>query len=261
MTSPSLDFGAHDDVLFERAPLQTVLCQVKFPPIFALLDELGVAGLQEALRFDYPKTEFNRDVEIAVDAKQTQLRQKAPVWRMLTEDRVWTVSAAIDFVALETTSYPSFGEFSRRLDFLLAAVDRTLSPGRLTRLGIRKVNLLRREDVTSLSGWAEYLRPELMGLAIYKDLPGTIASSYSEWHLHDDAGGTLTIRAGMDPEEKHLFRLDFDYWTEAQHFEIEGGSELIELVTAYSKSITSCFHWALGSNIKRSFGPKPRQLG
>lgn len=256
MAGPSLRFAEHEDVVFRKAPLETVLCQVRFPPILALLDEVGVAGLQEAVRAEYPDTSSDHQVEFNVGPVNAQVKRSAPIWRMRTDPDRWTVSAAVDFVALETTHYGDWDQFRQRLEFLLAAVDRTLAPGRTKRIGLRKVNLFTHPEAKDAQEWVGLLRPELIGIAGL-ETPGTVALSFSEVHYQDNAGGTLTARFGPDREASSKFRVDLDYWNE-DRFAIMPSSSLVHVLAEYASSMTSFFHWIITPRLKEHLEPVPR---
>lgn len=256
---PALRFVEHDDVVFGKAPLEAVLCQIRFPPIFALMDQAGVSGFQEALRRDYPETSAERQVEFSLAADNSEVRQKAPVWRLRDASGDWTVSVAVDFVALETPAYPEWSEFRARLEFILAAANRTLNPARASRVGLRKINLFSSPNVTSPNEWNGYLRPELLGLA-GMDLPGNVKTAYSEVQIADASNGTLTARFGPDPQDSAKFRLDLDYWTE-RYYKLIPGSALVDRVEAYSHAITSFFHWSLEPSLYQELEPRPRVEG
>lgn len=260
MPKPTLIFVEdHDDVVFDKAPLELVLCQVRFSPVLALMDEAGVAGFQEAVRRHYPNFRGDREVEFSVNPGQASVRQKAPIWRMADEEQKWVVSVAVDFVALETPDYSDFREFRERLKFVLAAAERTIHPGRSSRVGLRKINVFSDPDVTAAPGWRGLLRPEILGLAGVEDLAGSLQRSYAEVELADDSHGKLTIRFGIDPEDKSRsrFRLDLDYWTETG-FKVSPESTLLERVEGYSDAITNFFHWAITSDLHTRLKPRPR---
>jgi uncharacterized protein (TIGR04255 family) len=244
----------------DRPPASlTVVCQVRFPPILSLLEEAGVAGFQEALRRSYPVTAVDHQVAFAVDAAQRQapqIKQQAPVWRLQTEDERWTVSTAVDFIALETPHYPEWGEFRERLQFLLAAADRTLAPARSVRIGLRKINVMRHPEVARPRDWGKFLRSEVLPLG-GSELPGVIRSCITELNLNDDRDGTLTIRLGPDPEDLAKYRVDLDYWTERK-FRVMPDEMLMNQLEAYSKSMTSFFHWSLRPEMYKHLDPRPR---
>ena len=133
----ALTFSKHEDVVFSRAPLLSVLCQIRFKPVLSLLSDVGVSGFQEALRFRYPILEREQNTNVAVSPQQSGpqvgIQQHAPVWRLTGgETNKYRVSIGTDFVSLDTSQYQDFGEFER-LMFVLNALDRTIHPGEATR--------------------------------------------------------------------------------------------------------------------------------
>jgi uncharacterized protein (TIGR04255 family) len=142
-----LTFPDHPDVVFERAPLLVVLCQVKYPPILSLLTAAGVAGFQEAIRDLYPVLQPEAGAQIELGPGGLAVSEKSPVWRMSSQDESWRVSVATDMAALEAFSYTSIDDFADRLAYVLEALRRTVRPEPSTRLGLRKVNDIEHPDV------------------------------------------------------------------------------------------------------------------
>ncbi len=252
-----LSFPDHPDVVFERAPLTQVLAQIRFSPILALMDQAGVAGFQEALRRDYPEFDVEQEAQIAISSTHAEVQTKAPIWRMRDSEERWQVSLAVDFIALRVSSYGHFGEFSDRLLHVLAVLERTLSPGRTKRIGLRKINRFEHPAVQAPEGWRELIKGDLLGLVGVKDMPGTYTGEYSEIHLEDSEFGVLTIRHGIDLNDSSAYLLDLDYWT-TNSIEIQSDDKIIFLLKDYSDSMTGFFHWCIGEELSNFLEPIPR---
>lgn len=253
----TLDFRKHEDVVFERAPLTSVLCQIRFPQILAILDRAGISGVQEALRNEYPDFDSGVEAQFAFNQDGAELKMKPPVWRFRTLDEMWRVSLGVDFLALETPDYHHFKDFADRLFFVISAAERTLSPGPSLRIGLRKVNLIEHPDVAQPSDWNGLLTSQLLGLAGDSSLPGTARRDYSEYMIADDAGDALAIRHGIDPDSSANYRLDLDYWTE-RRFDVTPTTQLRDLLAAFSDSMTAFFHSCLEQRMYDHLQPKPR---
>lgn len=253
----ALSFPKHPDVVFDRAPLTQVLCQIRFAPILALFAETGVAGFQEALRRDYPEFDADQEAQISMSPTHAEVQQKAPVWRLRDSEERWQVSLAVDFVAIEVSSYGHFGEFSDRLMNVISVLERTLIPGRSKRIGLRKVNRFEHPRVKGSEGWRGLLRRDLLGLVGVEGMPGTYGREYSERHLEDDEGGVLTIRHGMAPNDSRAYLLDLDYWT-TKSMQIRSDVSLSSLLKDYSDAMTGFFHWSIEKSLYDYLGPVPR---
>ncbi len=255
----ALSFGEHGDVLFAKAPLESVLCQLRFSPILAHLDAAGISGFQTAIRDEYPETEEEVDAAMSVGPQGASLQRSAPVWRFADFSGAWRASIGVDFVALENTDAAaySFDEFGRRLTAVLAAVDRTVHPGRSKRVGLRKVNVFEHPDVRSIKGWRGFLSDDLIGLSGADDMPDDLSGDYAEAHFKDGEGGTLSIRHGADPQDATKYRLDLDYWNELS-FDFGDQSAISEVLRAYADSMTAFFHRCLKEPMYRYLEPRPR---
>lgn len=248
----ALDFGDHPDVVYEHAPLLSVLCQVKFPPILSLMTMPGVAGFQSALTGEYPKLVTP---PTGPDAP--------PVWRFQDEDERWTVGLAPDFVSIETPSYTHSGEFLDRFERVLVNLYRTLRPLPSVRIGLRKVNALPAEpgtkDTLALKGMA---RDELLGPLLVEKFPAPISVAFSFLQFDDD-DNRLMVRYGMEATtepEQLRFILDLDYFTE-RPYTLETPGPIIDLLRYYSDGITNFFHWAIPEGYRAKLGPKNREAG
>ncbi len=246
-------FVDHEDVVFTRAPLVGVVCQVRFQPILALLTKSGVIGVQEALRVGYPKFSRHDEREIAVGPQAVQVADKVPVWRFVDDTERWRVSLAVDFFSLDTERYSDFGEFLERLRFVIIALRRTLRPSRSVRVGLRYVNHFSYEGLSSASEWKSLLRPEVVGM-VGTDLNLEESQTVSGLSEGDDK---LVIRSGTVHDEPLKFLLDMDCFTERE-LEIAPDGDLVDLVASYSESLTSLFHWAIQSDLREYLGPHPR---
>lgn len=251
-----LDFGAHEHVVFERAPLQVVLCQIKFAPIYSLLSDAGVAGFQEAIRARYPNSNKSVDAQFQVAGQQMSVTQSAPTFQFQSEDGSWTVSLSTDFVSLETPAYRHFGDFVSRLDQILVALARTVHPPTAVRIGLRKVNRLTHPGVTESSHWDDLLKPELLGLVAAKDLPAPVFFSYSEVHFPDE-DNVLVVRHGKDQTDHTAYLIDADYYTE-RPYSLEDTGPALDLLQHFSDGATSFFHWCLQPDLYEYLSPHPR---
>ncbi len=284
-----LDFGRHPDVIFKKAPLVVVLCQIKFEPIFSLLSEVGVAGFQEGIREKYPSARREEATQFHVSRQPSNsigVRQSPPIWRLSDkqDDWQWRVSLAVDFIALEAPKYVDFGEFLSRMRFLLEVLDRTIHPGDATRIGLRKINQFEHPNVRGPKDWTKLLRPELISLAGC-ELPGELHLSMSEVRIKDGKR-ELAIRHGVPPESSMRpggqestdrtssgggpaeagqldgvaslsYVLDLDYSTFIP-LTVRDDSAITGLLQEFSDSMTSFFHWSLGPEMHKWLEPIPR---
>ena len=253
-----LDFGPHPDVVYDRAPLMTVLTQIRFPPVLSLLSQVGVTGFQAALRREYPTLlPAERSANVAVTDSGVGVEATAPVWRLTNDQRNWTVGLAVDFVSLETSSYVGIDDFLLRLARVLAALRATVRPAESLRIGLRKVNAIQAPSGSDTYSLVGRVRREMLGVLGVERFPAPIAGAFSQL-VFDDGLNHLVIRYGAKPaDEKLQFIIDSDYSTN-QPYKVEADESMLGLLRHFSEGTTSFFHWALEDDFRQSLGPRPR---
>jgi uncharacterized protein (TIGR04255 family) len=295
----ALKFIEHPDVVFRKAPLVTVLSQIRFEPVLSLMSEVGIAGFQEGLRHVYPHLRCEQSGQIEIGGESSGInrigiKQAAPIWRMTDDQNSWRVSLAVDFVAVEAPRYRDFDEFLNRLMLVLDVLDRTVNVGDSTRIGLRKINLLDPPAISS-RGWLEFLRPELLAIA-GAPIPGLLAQSMSELLLQDGLAQLLVrygfiskeaadvladsadLTKGTGPQVMNVpvsdpsglnripteaatqFVIDLDYSTIAP-YPARGGDDMAEVLKEFSDGMTSFFHWAITPTYYEWLEPEPRMRG
>ncbi len=253
----ALSFGDHEDVVFAAAPLDGVVCQCKFQPVMSLLGDSGVAGFQEALRAEYPNYEKVMSTEVQISSSGAQsLANQAPVYRLKSADEAWTVSIAVDSVALETPRYTDFSEFLQRMNHVLKVTSRTLHPASTTRVGLRKINNLKHPEVETPQDWSRFLRRELVGILAVDTFPTGIEFSLADVRFRDE-DNWMIVRHGLHPQAQLHYLLDIDYYCE-RPYEIEADGPLTDLLQHYSDGATNFFHWCLLPLMKEHLRPQPR---
>jgi uncharacterized protein (TIGR04255 family) len=254
-----LDFGPHPDVVYDHAPLVTVLTQIRFPPILSLLSQAGATGFQAALRRDYPVLlPAERTANVAMSQTAVDVEASAPVWRLTNEQRDWTVGVAVDMVSLETKSYAGTDDFLERFAHVLKALRATLRPAESIRIGLRKVNAIQAPDSVDTRSLLGLVRPEMLGPLSVERFPAPIAGAFSQL-VFEDGLNRLIIRYGANkPAEDRLeFIIDSDYSTDQPH-QVDADDSMLGLLRHFSAGATSFFHWAVEDDYKNTLGPRPR---
>ncbi|MCV9964339.1 TIGR04255 family protein [Pararhizobium sp. BT-229] len=165
-------------------PIERVIVQVTFPEILAIANPAVASAFQEKVRARYP---FLR-----IDAMPDGRGSTQNLYRMGDTHGRWRLSLGTGFLALETTAYSSRTEILERLAEALMAVNETIRPGSVTRVGIRYIN---RGDVAQTGGLKDILRD---GMAGASGMFPTAHLSLSEAHMPCAEGG-ITIRYGQLP--------------------------------------------------------------
>jgi uncharacterized protein (TIGR04255 family) len=255
----ALEFCAHEDVVFDDAPLVMVLTQVRFPPILSLMAAAGVAGFQAGIRDEYPvMLPPTRQASVQIGPEAMGAQASAPVWKFADDSKQWTVGIATDFVSLETPKYSEIDEFILRFQRILEVARRTLRPAESLRIGFRKVNMFQVDGPDTMP-LTKMIRAELLGVLSVAQFPAPLAGSFTETRFQDNENA-LVVRHGLaDTEGKPVtkFVLDMDYFTE-RPYQVGGDESMTDLLRYFSDGMTSFFHWALVDSYKQELHPRAR---
>lgn len=191
-----------DEIALKRAPLVRVLGQVTFPLIAKLALQDEIASFQDRIRDRYPllTPEQMHHIEI-VPGAEPRVRAEV-IWRFASADKAWRVSLSTSFIALETSAYTSRQEFVERLTEVARALEATVDPKLVLRVGVRYIN---RIDGEALERLPELIKSEVLGVlkTPFKDAAQHLIT---ESMLRTEEGqllarwGSLPAGATIDPQ-------------------------------------------------------------
>ena len=249
-------FPQREDVRLERAPLAEVICQVRFPPILRIASEQPVA-FQEWVREQFPQLEVEQGMVVRMAPLETTLPSAKPeprIFRFQSSDGNTTVSLALNFYALSTTSYTHWRDFLELLQLVNQAACEVYDLPYAVRVGLRYINHLTLENTgaNSVAELWEILRPELTVL-LRGDCWCEPLEMWNQLLLAGGGNEQLTLRSGFRGGEKPVFLLDFDYYAKG-NIALENLSVLCQ---RYHDVIYNAFHWCIREEKLAVFAPIP----
>lgn len=143
-----------------RAPLVTVLAQIRFTPDEGLVGESTGEPLRNALGADYPDQRLEEQSAVLLQPDGTRDERTIRQWVLSDVNGRWRVVVGADFLTVQASE----GAYTRREDFLTrlrvatAALARTRPPAVVDRVGVRYIDRLLSVDPERLSA---YVRPEM----------------------------------------------------------------------------------------------------
>jgi uncharacterized protein (TIGR04255 family) len=140
MTQHDPFFGeAPERIPLAAAPLTGVLVQVSFEEIFSIAKKEFIANFQERVRAKYPLSQQDQNLVLKLSPKGPEA-EATPNWRFFDEKKAWRVSLTTNFITLETRAYESRAHFVQQLKEVLLAVEETIQPKFVKRIGVRYVD-------------------------------------------------------------------------------------------------------------------------
>ncbi|MGI5405158.1 TIGR04255 family protein, partial [Streptomyces sp. CA-135486] len=106
------------EVHLARPPVGLVVCQIRHESRIAACDGAVALKIDRALDWRTCLEEHQLSYPTAGDSQTGAAASSVPAaggWQMQSLDREWTVTVQADHFAIETSAYPGWSEFSRRL--------------------------------------------------------------------------------------------------------------------------------------------------
>jgi len=241
----SLNFPKKSEIRLGKAPLDEVVCQVKFSPILRISKEAPI-DFQESIRTRFPGLELGQGVLVQfppIGATDKPIVEASPkLYRFPASDGNTGVTLATDFFALSTKKYSRWRDFIRDLDLVASSVINTYRPAFATRIGLRFINRFTRKNTgcKTVPQILDLFRDEITCLLR--------ADAWTEPHemlaqiVLLDNKAKLALRIGFAREQgEPFFLLDFDYYEEGQM----GLGDLANRVKRYHTRIYDAFRWCL----------------
>jgi len=252
-----LSFPQREDIRLQRAPLAEVICQVRFPPVLRIASEQPVA-FQELIRGQFPQLAVEQGVMVHMAPLGTEplsAKSEPRIFRFKSPDGHTTVSLALNFYALSTTSYTHWADFLDLLQLVNQAACEVYDLPYAVRVGLRYINHLTLDNTgaSSVTELWEVLRPELTALLRGDCWDEPLEMLNQILLAGEEENERLTLRSGFKGGGEPVFLLDFDYYAEGN---ISLGN-LSALCQRYHSVIYNAFRWCIREEKLAVFVPVP----
>src|SRR6185436_18142522 len=163
-----MPFPESTRVVYERNPLESVICQLRFPEILRI-DSAIPADFQERVRHEYPIFEQKQTQSIQMGEVAKLVGSMAPfaprsAYDFSSSDRAWTLGLTASAISMRTTRYRSWREFKERFEPAVAAMIEIYQPVFYERIGLRYKDVIVRSTLGLANHpWVELLQPHIAG--------------------------------------------------------------------------------------------------
>lgn len=246
-------------VVYSRNPLAEVVCQLKFPRIFAL-DTTAPSEFQQALGSAYPIVEIRNKFQIVIKDGQPSPGpiQSQLIYEFATKDKKFVISLCSDYVAVRTTKYERWDYFLPHVMNSVSALVRCYPVPLFTRVGLRYVNFIDRKELQLPNAeWGELISEHLLGLLSMRLSDGSKVESTSASTLITNGENRLALNTGINVGEGSddpRFYIDADFYCENP---TEGEDDVHARLTRYNKAARNVFRWSISDKLFNALGPIP----
>ncbi|WP_169735667.1 TIGR04255 family protein [Microvirgula aerodenitrificans] len=258
-----MSFPVVDRVIYQKNPLVEVVCQLSVHPQLRVETELPT-DFQSHLKEKYPILHEGTASLTTIDSSQaaasgSQLSQQIfKFYDFFSKDGTWKVSLSKDFIALTTTKYQNWEDFSSRLQEVLTIYNEIYDPRIFKRVGLRYKDVIQRSTIDLVdTPWHEIIASSIAGP--FADDGFSKAKHYSSSFLLPlkDTFGSVLVQYGIveyATTAEECFLIDADYFIE-QDVEYHVA---ITTLTSFNKKAGSLFRHCITDKLHRALDPIPK---
>jgi uncharacterized protein (TIGR04255 family) len=259
-----MPFRESDHITYAKNPLDSVVCELRFPTILRIASE-PPAAFQEKIRADYPlfarrQPPLGVPTELAkLVGQMSQVGTSVSVFT--STDEKWSISLTPESFALTAGNYQSWREFKKRLDHAVQAMCDVYEPAFYTRLGLRYKNAIFRSDYEFQRSepWANLIESHIAGeLAEPRVAPHVKAAVRNTIIDLDGRIGQVRLIHGLGENEsrnEECYIIDADFFVESRVEVLNAFSVLEE----FNRRAENLFRWCITDRLHQAMGPGPSQ--
>jgi uncharacterized protein (TIGR04255 family) len=248
-------------VLYRKAPLLQVICQLRFPPILRIEGELP-AEFQERIRKPFPL--FQRAVNPLLPQLPPEIVQAlgpqlgSAGYQFRTEDGTSTIALTPESLSLSTQSYPRWERFREQLRLPLSALTGIYQPSFFTRIGLRYQNLINRERIGLTSvPWSRLFRKEILGELALKEFEENLLDAKRVLRINRPSRGAIVLlQHGLSKVQgidELAYIIDFDF-SSANKVEVDHAESFLDTL---HEGIGRAFRWCITDELHNALEPVP----
>jgi len=254
----------------KRSPLALVISQVRFPPVFKVMDQDFISPVQEAIRDKYPVVGQEHEIQMILGPQGVQQSPGQKQWRFMSVDGMWSIVLGQTAVTLEARSYTDASEYFERFAEVLNVVRTHVRPSLVERLGLRYVNEFRQPQCDSAQSWHGLIDGGFLG-----PLDGELGKRFrvsrtiQDITLEKGPGELVSLKHGFIPDGTTVtaipspdarmpavgpfYLLDIDHFSLRRHpFEIDG---MMETLDKFHSVIYDLFRLAITPDLYERLEP------
>lgn len=257
-------------IKYANNPLVEVICQVRFPPVLKIEAQLPDV-FQERIRAIFPvyneSTSLFAGLELPAELLQIVRGTLPPAFQkgpsaFTTEDGIWTLTLAKDFLALSTKKYERWDDFWQHLDPALTALRDVYAPVAYTRTGLRYRDVIRRSKLGLQNvPWRELLGHELAGELRDEKVGAAVRETATQTLIElSQYDAKVRLQHGLVVENgEPCYFIDHDLFTErrTEH------QDIYATLRFFNIEALKLFRWCIRDRVHDAMGPQllPPKLG
>lgn len=259
-----MPFPETQRVIYNKNPLDQVICQFRFPPILKIEKEIP-ADFQEIIKNEFPnfieKTNFfNTDAKSELNIPQEiidHIQKSNKNYEFSSEDGIWKINLTRTFIALTCNKYEKWENFKTKLELPLKALKISYSPPYFNRVGLRYIDVFQKSKLgLESTQWNELLQPHILGLLCSNEIANRIKAFDNIYELLLDDNKSqvkiMTKFVGYVKTNETCYMIDSDFSSQ-ENLTYE---ESINRLDYLNKKAGRLLRWCITDKLHNAMEPK-----
>lgn len=257
-------FPNHKRFLYQRNPLEFVICQVRFPTILRI-DSERPAEFQEKIRAKYPLFIEHLEASIPLELRHVLpddfLKNSFPKrgFDFNSADEKWSVGLTNEFLSLTTSDYQRWENFEERFQELFETLNQIYHPAFFTRVGLRYRDVIQRSALLleGKTSWSQLLQPHIAGELANEIFNSEITDKTTRLRLKLSPNDEyVVISHGLArhiTSDEEVYLIDSDFYTE-RRVQIH---EISDTLKYFNRNARNLFRWCITDKLHNAMEPQP----
>lgn len=263
-----MPFPQVERVLYQKNPLDQVICQLRFSPILKIDAEIP-ADFQDRVRSRFPnysqeatlKVEmtppFKGDISFQAISEIFQSSDfRLKNYLFSSEDAEWKINLTRTFVALTAMSYTRWEDFRETLEIPLQALVDQYKPDNFSRVGLRYIDIIRRSRLGLADvGWDQLIQPYVLGILGVGEIGSTVGSFENKYEIALSDGESIvriiTKFVKAQDENEICYSIDCDFFNSKK----AGIEETTEKLDYFNVRASRLFQWCITERLHNAMEP------
>jgi uncharacterized protein (TIGR04255 family) len=266
VAAPGDLFPPSPRVIYEKAPLSQVICQLRFPPLLKIESE-PPADFQERIRHRFPLLERTQLQIPDLPPELAQMLgaaipQSKSEFSFRTEDGASTLNLGPEQIALTTTKYTRWERFLDDLTPALQALLELYRPSFFQRVGLRYINTIVRSALEIPDErWSALLQSHILGELTIPAVEAQVTELKRNIRvdLPNELGCAMFLQHGFAKKADNseiVYRLDFDFSRSAKT-EV---ADARDTLNRFNSMVGRAFRWCITESLHEHLRPVPMEL-
>ena len=259
-----MPFPASERVVYERNPLEQVICQLRFPSILKIASR-EPAEFQDWVREKYPIYQHTpSELNVPNEVRDVLLKLGADFagegkHEFRSENEEQAIALTKDFLAFTDSDYRRWEQFIEEVRTAKLAFETVYEPAFYSRVGLRFRDVIDREELgLGEVPWADLLRDGLLGFLHDEGVRSRITETHTQLAigLDEPHGSLMAIRHGLAKRSdtgSDGYVIDIDCF-------ISGKVSINEVTSAlesFHRVSGNFFRWVIRSTLSKALRPRP----